>query len=487
MNPTLRTSLLAVGLLATACPKAEPPAPPAPPFPADPPAVVADNTWAPAAPEVVTTVAGAQLWHVHRPGLPLVSLRLVLPGGSVLDPDDMPGLTAFSDAMLMRGSGDMDAAAFSTALQRDAIDLGVSTSRSSTVVSLDCTTEALPTAMALLDQALSSPRFDAGEVDRARTQRVQSRKDALDDPRSVASSVGWGQWFGTDSPYAHASSGTVSGLEATGSDALAESWSARARPETARWVVVGDVDQATAAGLIAEHFGDWQAVGDAPPDLPPPPGRTTPHAKGGRILVDNPGASQTVLRVWMPGWTPNDPQRVAGDLGTVALGGTFTSRLNALLREEKGYTYGARAGVVTGKGYGAVQVYTNVFIDTTGDALTDLTGELRRITEGVTDSEVGKGRASRRTDAIEIAAGRSATADMLAGLIADGRNADGQLADLHMAARAEADDINRVLATLSLDDSLVVVVGDLEKIRAPVEAALPGAWTELDAHGKPVQ
>jgi len=480
MTHMLRSVLL-MGALAvsTGCPK--------PALPPTPPVVTADNTWAPDAPVVAQTVANGELWHLHRPGLPLVSLRLVLPGGSSLDPAEQHGLTSFSDDMLLRGSGDMDAAAFSAALQRDAIDLSVQTHRSATVVSLDCTADVLPAALALLDQALTAPSFDAAEVDRARAQRIQSRKDALDDPRSVASAVGWSWWFGADSPYAHSGAGTVSGLEAIAPDDLSASWTARARPETARWVVVGDADLDTVQDLLEKQFGDWAPSGDAPPTLPPPPGRTVPHAKGGRILVDNPGASQTVLRVWMPGWSPTDPRLVAGDLGTVVLGGTFTSRLNALLREEKGYTYGARASVVTGQGYGAVQVYTNVFIDTTGDALADLTGELKRITEGVTEDEVGKARASRRTDAIEVAAGRASTAYHLVGLAVDGRPADAQLSDLRLADRVQKSDIDGVMATLSLDDAMVVVVGDLEKIRAPVEAALPGDWQVVDVHGKPVQ
>lgn len=472
-------------LLATGCPKAPVPTTP---FPGAPPAVTPDSTWAPQAPEVLSTVAGAQLWHVHRPGLPLVSLRLVLPGGSSMDPTDQPGLTAFSDAMLLRGAGGLDAAAFSAALQRDAIDIGIDTHRTGTVVSVDCTADTLPRALELLDSALTEPRFDPDEVARARSQRVQSRRDALDDPRSVAAAVGWTLWFGPDSPLAHGPAGTVAGLEAVEAEDLSQSWSARERPAGARWIVVGDVEPDRIQSLLDRQFGDWAAErADTPaPEVPPPPGRTAPHAKGGRVMVDNPGASQTVLRVWMPGWTPDDPQRVAADLGVVALGGTFTSRLNSLLREEKGYTYGARASLATGRGFGAVSVYTNVFIDTTGPALTDLTAELRRITEGVSADETAKARASRRTDAIELSAGRASTADHLTGLALDGRGADGLLADLHMSARVEAPDVARVLSRLSLDDALVVVVGDLSTIRAPVEAALDGPWTELDSHGQPL-
>ncbi len=488
MSPVRRYLALAAVGLALGCPKPDAvPAPPPLPFPDQPPEVTPDYTWAPPAPEVATTVAGGRLWHVHRPGLPLVSVRLVLPGGSALDPTDQPGLTAFSNAMLLRGSGDDDAAAFSAKLQDHAIDLGVSTGRTATTFSIDCTADALPRALALLNQALQHARFDPDEVERARSQRIQSRKDALDEPRVVASEVGWMQYFGPDSPLAHPTDGTAEGLARMTPGELSASWASRSKPETARWIVVGDIDQAATLAALKEHFGDWSATGKPPLDHPPPPGQTVPANKGGRILVDNPGASQTVLRVWMPGWTPNDPERVAGDLGTVVLGGTFTSRLNALLREEKGYTYGARASVVTGRGYGAVSVSTNVVIDQTGPALQDLAGELVRITKGITEDEAAKAAASRRTDAIETSAGRAPTADYLAGIVADGRNADGMLADLHMTARIEAPDIDRVLPRLSLDDSLVVVVGDLGRIRAEVETALPGDWVELDTQGNPVR
>ena len=492
---TARALLLATVLAVTSgCPKSGTPdgktapgaTPPGAAFPAAMPAVQPDYTWSPPQPEVVTTVGGAQLWHVHRPGLPLVSLRIMLPGGSALDPADRPGLTAFADDMVLRGAGELDAAAFSAALQAEAIDLSVSTDRDSTILSLDCTVDNLPTAMRLLHLAVTRPRFDSAETERAREQRIQSRRDALDDPRSVASTVGWQQFFGADSPYAHAPMGTADALAAMTPDALSASWHARAQPQQARWAVVGDLDADAARAIIAEHFDAWTGDGAANPVVPPPPGRTTPAAAGGRILVDNPGASQTVLRVWLPGWTASDPNRVAGDLGTVVLGGTFTSRLNALLREEKGYTYGARARLSTGRGYGTIAVSTNVVIDQTGPALSDLASELQRFAQGISANEAGKAEASRRTDAIEVTGSRAASADLLASLAAEGRNADGQLADLHMAARAEAEDVNRVIAHLTLDDSLVVVVGDLARIRADVESALPGDWIELDASGNPL-
>lgn len=484
---TLYRKVVLASLLLMGCPKA--PAVPSVPFPATPPTVTPDDSWMPTPPTVHETVAGGSLWHAHRPGLPLVSLRLVLPGGSSLDPADRPGLTALSDAMLLRGAADRDSAAFSAALQTEAITLHVDTRRTATVVSLDCTTDALPTALDLLADALKSPRFDADEVGRAQQQRVQARKDAADDPRTVASEVGWRLWFGPDSPHAHPPDGSIAGLQAADAGALADSWARRAHPASARWIVVGDLESSQLIGMLEARLSDWTGSDGlaVPLELPPPPGADGPHLAGGRVLVDNPGASQTVLRVMMPAWSPSDPMRVAGDLGVVALGGTFTSRLNSLLREEKGYTYGARAGLAVGPGYGVVVAYTNVFRDDTGPALTDLSAELVRIREGVTDAETGKARASRRTDAIETAASRSGTADLMVSLALSGRPPDGQVADLHLGARADAAAISSAVGRLELDKALVVVVGDLAEVEDAVTTALPGDWQRVDAQGEMVQ
>ncbi len=478
----------AIGLLLlpllTGCPKAGPVGNPN--FPAAIPTVVPDNSWSPPAPQVVTTVGGAPLWVDTQPGLPLVSIELVVPGGAVLDPSHQPGLSSFADAMVLRGAGDRDAAAFSAALQEKAIQLDVSTGRTGTVFQIGCTRDALPDAMALFADAILRPSFDGDEVERMRTQVVQASRDALDDPRTVASNVSWAQWFGPDSPLAHNPDGTAEGLAAPTAEELRASWTQRAHAERTHWVAVGDISAEEVQSLIETHFGAWSGSGEPAPLLVPPPTAGVAATPGARVLVDNPGASQTVLSVMLPGWAPGSPERVAGDLGVVVLGGTFTSRLNALLREEKGYTYGARASLVTGPGYGVVVVRTNVFIDVTGPALADLVAELKKLPEGVTEDEAGKGRAARRTDAIETAASRGATANTLVGLVLDGRPHDGIIADLNLASRVDAAAINSTLNRLSMDQSLVVVVGDLARIEGPVKEALPGDWIRVDAQGRPL-
>lgn len=473
--------------VAWGCAKAAPPEAASDAGFAEMPTVSADNSWAPVAPVVAETVSGAPIWLAERPGLPLVSVRVVFPGGAALDGADAPGTAALADEMITRGAAGMTAAEFSEALQQDAIHLDAWTSRTATVVEVDCTRDTLPRALDLMADAILRPTFDPDELERARAQRLQRRREALDEPRWVSAEVAWRAWVGADSPMSHPVQGTLAGIEAITRDLAQSSWATRSHLSGAHWVVVGDVDLDELNPLLEERFGKVESETDPlGMPVPPPPTAGAESARGARLLVDNPGASQTVLRVLLPGWAPDDPERVAGELGVVVLGGTFTSRLNALLREEKGYTYGARATHGTQRGSGVVIASTNVFVDVTGPALTDLVAELERLPEGITEAEAGKAQASKRTDAIETEGSRSGLADSLVNQVIDGLPAGAHIQALTLASRADAAAITRTLDSLSLDAGLVVVTGDLEKVGEAVKAALPGDWVEVTPLGEPV-
>jgi zinc protease len=464
---TLLRAALA-GLLALHCaPKA-----PSGPLPPSPPAAIAASPYEPPTPEVRQTPGGLELWAVRRADLPLVSLRFVIDGGARLDPAAHPGLTSLADALLLRGAGERDAAAFSTAAQLEAIHLGVWTSRTATVVEVGCTADRLDAALALVADALMRPRFDADEVKRQLDQRVAELKEARDDPRSVAADLGWAAWFGEGHPYASPVNGTVAGLSPlAGPDPLRASWTARVGAARPRVIAVGDLDPEALGLQLDALLAAWPAPTAAAPALPP----AAEHA--GLLMVDQPGASQTVLRVISPGWRPDDPVALAAELGVFVLGGSFTSRLNRVLREEKGYTYGARSALTSGPGWGTVVTSTNVFAAQTGPALADLRAILTQARDGIDAAELTKAQQGLRTSAIESAGSRDALADDLVGLMLDRLPPTHRKVLMGQIPSVPEAEVDRALGRLDLDRSLVVVVGDLAKIRADVEAAWPGAWT----------
>jgi zinc protease len=475
-----RTALVALLALAACGPKTPPPAAPvAPSDPlADAPPIPRPGPWSPPTAATATLASGAELWHIEQRDLPLVELRLWLPGGSIIDPADHHGLTYLADQLVLFGAGDRDAEAFAATTEQLAIEMAVSTWEAGTVVSVSCHADRLDTALDLLADVVLRPRFDASEVERERDLQIAAVERALDDPRTVASWTSTRLWYGADHPSAHPADGDAAGLAGLDAKATKASWTARAKPQGARLVAVGAVEKDDLVARIDARFAGWTGAGPAARKFPRPAG-----VEGGPrlVFVDAPGSSQSVLRVLLPGWTASDPALPAAELGGIVLGGTFTSRLNRLLREEKGYTYGARARVYGSRHDGMVVASTNVRGDVTGPALADLLGELERARAGVDAAERDKAFGAARTSAIETTGTRGGLAEALVGATSDGRGPDAIPAGLAAAEAADEAAVDAALATFDLSKALVVVVGDLAAVRDQVEEAVPGSWEVVEA------
>ena len=486
MKTTHITLITAVALLAAGCPKGG-----GAPLAAAPPAIGAPADFSPPVPELSAGPGGSAVWLVARPELPLVSVRLVIPGGSSTDPAAQPGLASMADAALLLGAGERDAAAFAEAMALHAVNLDVSTGKRGTVISVDCKADQLDFALGLMADVVLRPRFDSAAVEVLRDERRAELTQAADEPRLVAALVADQVWFGAEDPRGRRTEGTVPVVSALRGEELRASWTGRAAPAGATFVVVGAADPALVGAKLGAHFGAWAgAPSQAAPSLSPPPA----VVDGPRLtLVDNPGASQTVLRVVLPGWPQADADQPAGELGVIALGGTFTSRLNRLLREEKGYTYGARAAAESTPGSGRVIISTNVFLDKTGPALSDLLGEVKRFGAGIDAAELEKAKGSVRTDQIEVLGARSSIADTLVGLVLTGRGPGALREELSARLAVTEAAADASAARPRLDAAQIVVVGDLSKVEADVVKAVteaagaPPIVTRLDAAGQPGQ
>ena len=456
-----------------------PKAPPAAPVPApvDPlatrPDIPVAGPWAPPAAETVTLANGSDAWVLARNDLPLVSVRLWIPGGTLAGPEDRPGLVTLTDTLLMHGAGDRDGAAFAEHTEQLALTIQSSTWERGTVIRLDCHADQLDEGLSLVADAVLRPRFSNPDVKRERDLQVAEIERALDDPRTVARWVGNAEWYGEGHPSATPGIGTIRGLKGVDEKIVRADWQRRATPNGARFIVVGDVDPETVPERINAHFGEW--TGPEAPEyvLPPAKGVTDGHRT---VFVDAPGSSQSVLRVILPGHPVGDTAEVPTRLGAIVLGGTFTSRLNRLLREERGYTYGARAVHASGPEDGLLLAYSNVRGDVTGAALKDLLDELQRAVDGIDEAERTKAIGSARTDAIESVGTRDALASALLYATADGLGPDQLQRDLEAIAATSEGAIDDALKGIALEEALIVVVGDLARVRTEVEGAVPANW-----------
>ena len=438
------------------------------------PAVPAAPDYTPPTPTEHRLSNGITVWVVERPGLPLVSLRIVFPGGSAADPKGAWGTSSLADEMLNHGAGDLDATAFARAVEQLALSLDVNTTDSSTVVYLDSQSKTLEAGLSLLSDMVLRPRFMPSDLERIKEIRVGQLTEATDDAKTVAGWVMDREYFGADHPLGHPVGGTLRSIKDLNLDQIKASWSNRIIPDHASIVVAGDVHTPDLLTQLEGKLGSWKPAGTPAVKVPSPP----LHAGEGRFFfVNKVGTSQTALQVMMPAPKGDDPRAEPAELGAIVLGGTFTSRLNRTLREEKGYTYGARASYSGKPEYGYLWARTNVQREVSAPALVELIALLDAYQGGIDEVELGKARSAWQTRAVESMESRAGIAGSFASLTAYGLPATTLSDELKRAKAATIQTVGEAIGHSKMDNAIVVVVGDLEKIQADIEAAVPADWS----------
>jgi zinc protease len=300
--------------------------------------------------KALNAVKGAQVWFAEDHTVPMIALTASLPAGSAYDPSAKAGLAAFAAYLLDEGAGNLDSAAFQTALANRAIQLGVAPGRDSITVSLAVLSSDAKEAFRLLGLALSRPRFDAEAVSRVRAQMLQNLELENGDPGSVAEKSFYSFYFGAHA-YGHPVNGDKRSLVAI----VPEDLRSFARTH---WVlgglqiaIVGDVNAATATSLLRSAFGSLPA--QTPPPPPAPAGVGAPGLHVIELDVPQPAAFFA-----LPGLLRRDPDFLRGYVANYILGGGgFASRLTKEVREKRGLTYDVstdlvpdrRAGVLLGE------------------------------------------------------------------------------------------------------------------------------------------
>jgi zinc protease len=255
-------------------------------------------------------------------------------------------------------------------------------------------------------------------------------------------------------------------------------------PARAAFVFAGDLDPHALQAALEARFGSWKtAAGNASAPLPP----LVQPAPGRIVLVHRANAPQTVIQILRPVPAAEGKERAVRAAVDTVFGGTFTSRLNANLREDKGWTYGASSRVLQEGKQFLLRAGAAVVTVHTGDALKEFQKEFGRMAAGLSAEELQKAVESNRQRLTETAETTAGLARFLSELVRNGRALDAFRTDL---AALDAVDLTAAgaLAGSGLydwNDCLVVLVGDRAQITSQLAAAGFAAPAEVDALGAP--
>ncbi len=420
------------------------------------------------------TVAGGDVVAAHLPGHRLAVAMLLLDAGAGREPAGREGVASVLADALVEGTRARDAAAHALALE----SLGAEVS---TLVDWDAfrpgvvaPVEKLPAALALLAEAVRTPRLDPADVTRVRDDAVTSLRMRWAEPGPRADAALRADIFGdlpaADRRYARPLHGDPGSVATVGVDDV-EAYHASWLNQPGTLLVAADLDRVEIGSLAEIAFA---GAGDQPA----PAGAAIAPALPARqriILVDRPGSVQSVLRLGHAAPHRAHPDYVPIRLASTVLGGAFTSRLNHLIREVRGYAYGMWAEFGMARRFGRLTVSASVQTAVTAPALVDTVAEIARTQfGGVTEEELAVARTWRAGQLTVNMQAPAALADALATLVVHGLPDDYHATLRTKFLDATAEEVSAAaLAYLRPEALSLVVEGDAAAIREELAAIAP--------------
>ncbi|MGY1438450.1 M16 family metallopeptidase [Streptomyces reniochalinae] len=415
---------------------------------------------------------GLTVLRCHRPGQQVVAVEVNLMAPLDAEPEGLDGVATLMARALSEGTDKHTAEEFAAELERCGATLDAHADHPGVRVSLEVPVSRLRKALGLLADALRAPAFPDGEVERLVANRLDEIPHELANPARRAAKELSKELFPATSRMSRPRQGTEETVSRIDAAAVRAFYEAHVRPVTATVVVVGDLEGVDLDEALAETLGAWTGTAAEARAMPPISADDT----GRVVIVDRPGAVQTQLLIGRVGPDRHDRVWPAQLLGVYCLGGTLTSRLDRVLREEKGYTYGVRAfgqvlrSAEDGSGAAMLAISGSVATDVTGPALADLWQVLRVLAaEGLTDEE----RDVAVRNLVGVAPLRYETAAAVAGTLAD--QVEQYLPDDYQARvyaqLAETGTVEATAAAVSAlpaDRLVTVLVGDAAQIADPV-------------------
>ena len=430
---------------------------------------------------------GLKVVLARRASIPQVNVTLLVDAGFASDAGGLPGTASLAMAMLDEGTRTRSALAISERQALLGARLFTGSGLDMSYVTLSALKANLDSSLALFADVILEPVFPEDEFVRQREQRLAQIKREKSQPGPMAQRVIPALLYGPGHPYGHPFSGTGT-EESVGRmtrETLAAWHRTWFRPNNAVLVVVGDASLAELRPRLERLLGGWTPgpVPDKALAAVPGPARSAVY------LIDRPGAIQSQIYAALLAPPRANPDEDALEVMNELFGGTFGSRVNMNLREDKHWSYGARSFVWQARGQRPFLVSAPVQTDKTKESVAEILKELRGILgeRPVEEAELAKAKASLTLTLPgqwETMSAVSASLEDLVTFGLDDRYYDGYAARIRNVTAAQVVAAARKL--IEPGRVLWVVVGDRAKVEAGLRELDLGPVTVVDPDGKPV-
>ncbi len=325
-----------------------------------------------------------KVWGIESNEIPLVNFNLVIEGGHFLDNIDKNGVANLMTDIMMEGTANKTPEELEEEIELLGASLGMYTGTNSVTIYGNTLARNFGKTIDLVEEILLEPRWDEEELERIKTSTINRIQRNSAQPNFIAGSVYRKMLYGEDHILAYDQFGTVDQVESITMDDLKAFYEKNYSPSVSDFHVVGDITQDEVMEALSDLEANWAAKDVEFPEYPDPAERDS----NGLYFVDVPGSKQSVINIGYLTIPRSHPDFYAAEVMNYKLGGSFSGNVNMVLREEKGYTYGARSGFSGSKRYGTFTASSSVRTNVTYESVKIFEEEISKYREGIEQEDL---------------------------------------------------------------------------------------------------
>jgi zinc protease len=331
-----------------------------------------------------TLTNGIQVFGIQNKELPLVELSLVINGGVLQDKTELPGVAGMVASVLPQGTRNKTPEELEEQTELLGSNINMYAGREEMTVSASSLSRNFEKTAGLLREIILEPRWDTAEFKMAQTRTKNNIIQSEAQPGRVASLLFNKLLYGTDNIFGYNTRGTKESIDKITLNDLKNYYDKNFSPDVSKILIAGNVSKEQALETLKPFETEWKAKEIKMNSYHVP---LNPE-KSQIYFVDIPGSRQSVIYAGYLALSRNDPDYVKADFVNYRLGGAFTSILNQILREEKGYTYGASSYFQEMKVKAPFAVSTSVRSDATFESVRIIKDEMQKYRNGINENDL---------------------------------------------------------------------------------------------------
>jgi len=320
---------------------------------------------------------GLKIMLSQRSAIPVVNFRMIMDAGYAADQFGLPGTASLALSMMDEGTTSRSALQISEELAMLGATINTGSNLDMSTVSMSALKSNLNKSLELYADVLLNPAFPQNELDRLKKQTIAGIQREKSTPVQMALRVFPKYIYGKDHAYGlpFTGSGYEETVQKISKNDLSNFHRTWIRPNNATLVVVGDITIEEVKSKFEDLLADWNSKEVPKKNI----STVSLKEKSTVYLMDKPGAQQSIILAGHAAPPKADKDNIALESMNTILGGSFTSRINMNLREDKHWSYGSRSMLLGARGQRPFVVYALVQTDKTKESVQEVIKELNGI------------------------------------------------------------------------------------------------------------